>query len=629
MSDTNGMTRDEFEALVRSLEAERRKRPKRFLLDTVLLVLGAYGYLLVTLALSLALLVLFVVLAVAKPNAATIKLGFASLILFGGLAFAIVKGLWIRLEPPQGLRVKRNEAPALFTFLDDLRRSVNSAPFHEVLLVPEHNASVVQIPRLGIFGWHKNYLLLGLPLLQGLAPEEFKAVLAHEFAHSSRGHGRFGNWLYRLRRSWERVVHEVARQQNDGSKVLTCFLKFFWPRFNARAFVLSRANEYEADAIARRLTSHKDAANALLRVSLNDRFLDEKFWPALYERANTEPLPPVNVFGSSAAALRFTAGQQETGKWINQAFLMETNSTDTHPSLKDRLHALGVGELTADDLPSFGVSAGDRFFGDHFASFADRLSRTWSEQVEAIWKNRHEEARHIMAEVHALEKVDDLQALWKKAAALLELNGDDAAAETIERILEIAPDHARALLLKGRRLLGKDEVSGVHLVEQAIKGDSLLTEAGCGLLHGYYIRTGQREKLRQIEDRIEAFHELEAQAQRERANVSDRDTFVPAALTDEQIAHLQEVFVKELDIASAAVVRKQVTLFPEEPAFVIALKIKFPLLSVRSAVSHQNIVNRVIEQVQLPGYFLVLVAENKVGKKIFRAEGAEIYTRKA
>ena len=629
-SDRKGMTRDEFEALVKSLEAARIRRPKVFVWNTVLLVLGAYGYLLATFVISLGLLALFVALLLLKPNAATFKIGICAIVVFGGIALAIVKGLWVRLEPPQGVRLKPEDAPALFSMLEELRQKLDSAPFHEVLLVPEHNAAVVQVPRLGIFGWHKNYLLIGLPLLQGLAPEEFKAVLAHEFAHSSRGHGRFGNWLYRLRRSWERIVHEMAQQENSGTIVLTAFLKFFWPRFNGRAFVLSRANEYEADDTAKRLTSARDAANALLRVSLNDRFLDEKFWPALYERANTEAVPPPDVFGTAAAGLRFTAREQESGKWVQQAFLLETNSADTHPSLKDRLRALGVGELTAEDLPELEESAGEVFIGGQFAALTEQISAKWREQVEAIWKNRHQEAGRIATELQALEgaeRTEDVEVLWKKAEALLNLKGDEAAAELIDKIIEIAPGDARALFVKGRRLLEKDDASGIELVERAMQADAFLTEAGCQLLYGYYTRAGERDKLRTIEDRIEAFQNLQVEAQQERMNVTEADTLLPAQLTEEQLQQVREVFATDRAIAAVAIARKQVKIFPESPAFVVSLKIKIPFLSVRADTSHEKIVNWVIEKLRLPGFMVVVVADSKAGKKLFAVEGSEIYRR--
>jgi Zn-dependent protease with chaperone function len=93
--------------------------------------------------------------------------------------------------------------------------------------------------------------------LDGLTPEEFQAVLAHELAHLSREHGRFGRWIYRLRRSWSQVFEQLSRPRGQGEvslrPLIVKFIDWFWPRFNAYAFVLSRTDEYEADAMAARV----------------------------------------------------------------------------------------------------------------------------------------------------------------------------------------------------------------------------------------------------------------------------------------------------------------------------------------------------------------------------------------
>lgn len=256
------MKREDFDVLIRRLEGVSQKNSQRYFARVVGLVLLACGYLGLVLLGTLALSVATVAMVIFVPNALTIKLGLVGLVLFGGLFWAIARGLWIWMEPPTGLAVTCEQSPELFALLDELRAALDCQPFHKVLLVGDHNAAVVQIPRLGLFGWHQNYLLLGLPLMQSLAPEEFKAVLAHEFAHSSRGHGRFGNWIYRVRRSWDRIFEQMARQGSGGGVVLTKFLNWFWPVFNAHAFVPSRANEYEADACSVRLAGADAAASA-------------------------------------------------------------------------------------------------------------------------------------------------------------------------------------------------------------------------------------------------------------------------------------------------------------------------------------------------------------------------------
>lgn len=46
------------------------------------------------------------------------------------------------------------------------------------------------------WGMMKNYLIIGLPLMQSLSTEQLTSVLAHEFGHLSKNHARAANWIY-------------------------------------------------------------------------------------------------------------------------------------------------------------------------------------------------------------------------------------------------------------------------------------------------------------------------------------------------------------------------------------------------------------------------------------------------
>jgi Zn-dependent protease with chaperone function len=73
------------------------------------------------------------------------------------------------------------------------------------------NAGVQQVPRFGIFG-SRNFLVLGLPLLQAVTPTELRAVVAHELAHLSRSHGRVNVWLYRIRATWGQLLESLEER---------------------------------------------------------------------------------------------------------------------------------------------------------------------------------------------------------------------------------------------------------------------------------------------------------------------------------------------------------------------------------------------------------------------------------
>ena len=323
------MTREEFDAYVQKLEQVSRQHPRRYQVRIIGLVALAYAYLSLNLFGSLALCLLMLAMVIYAP--VTIKLAILGLIAFGGIFLAVLRGLWVKLEPPKGEPVTQAQAPKLFALLDELRAALDCKPFHRVFIIGDVNAGVVQVPRLGVFGWHRNYLVVGLPLMQILAPDEFKAVLAHEFAHSSRGHGRFGNWLYRVRRTWAQIFEQMAKTRTRWGGVLFKFLKWYWPVFNGHVFVLARANEYEADACSVRLAGADAAANALIRVRVNGTRLAEKFWPDIFSRAQQEKEPPANVVLALNETLKTNPAAEDAARWLRQAWLLETNNVDTHP----------------------------------------------------------------------------------------------------------------------------------------------------------------------------------------------------------------------------------------------------------------------------------------------------------
>src|SRR5262249_21700409 len=148
-----------------------------------------------------------------------------------------------------------------------------SSPHARIAKPLDFNAAVVQAPRLGLFGWYRNYLLIGLPLVKALTVEQFKAVLAHEFGHLSKGHGGMSNWIYRQRLRWSRLIAALEAAESWGVFLFRPFLRWYAPYFNAYSYPLARANEFEADATSARLASRQAAAEALTAVNVVGSYL--------------------------------------------------------------------------------------------------------------------------------------------------------------------------------------------------------------------------------------------------------------------------------------------------------------------------------------------------------------------
>jgi Zn-dependent protease with chaperone function len=617
------MNRDQFNALVAQCENASRRAPALFKWRVGAMAGLGIGFLLLILALSILCTAGMLYLLIVYPRAATLKLALFVGVPSGAMSWAIIRSLFVKLPHPEGRALAPEQVPQLFAMIDEVRRQVGGPAFHRVLLTPDHNAAVVQRPRLGAFGWYQNTLLLGLPLLQGISVEEFRAVLAHEFAHLSNQHGKFGAWIYRLRRVWEQLINELERQQR-GSRVVRWFLSWFWPRFNAGAFVLSREQEYQADAIAAKTTSPDAIAGALLRLQVQWRWLNEGFWPDFFRRTRDAATPPGTLYHEMASGFASLHAHSEIERWVGQAFNFETSSADTHPSLQDRLTALGSRARSRAVIEPLepGQDAASVLLGNQCDLLVREFSQAWAESVRAAWSQRHEQTQQAAVELErqsALAGERDTATLWKRATLILDQDGDEAALRVIDEILAVEPEHPEAHFVRGRYLLSRDAEGGVEHIEKAMVKNRSLVLAGCELLHVYYSRTGQQAKRVEIERRVDAEHDILAKAQAERADATTTDVFVPAELTAEEIRHARKSLAGHPEIVRAFVVSKKVKYCPELPMFVVALKIKLPWWTLQPSKKRQKLVAAVVDELAVRGHWLVFVDTGnlrRLGRKI-------------
>lgn len=183
--------RERFEQLIAAAERDIQHNPRRYTIKVALLALLGYavifGMLLVLIGLVgglgwAALASTAFILFLFKT-----KLIFALLIMI----YVLLRALWVRFQAPVGYRVKAKQYPAIFTELKSLSRKLKAPKVHQVILTPEYNAAIVQTPRLGVFGWYKNTLILGVELLLSQSPAQVRSVIAHELGHLSGKHSRF------------------------------------------------------------------------------------------------------------------------------------------------------------------------------------------------------------------------------------------------------------------------------------------------------------------------------------------------------------------------------------------------------------------------------------------------------
>ncbi|MBI4494380.1 MAG: M48 family metallopeptidase [Chloroflexi bacterium] len=624
---------EEFDTLVLRLEAAAELHPGLHKLQVFLLAALGYGYILAILAvLALAIgLVLLAGLSSKEGYPATLKLGLPLL----ALAHIILRSLWVRLPPPEGLALSRQQAGPLFQVVDDLSRALKGPKIDHILLTEDYNASVAQVPRVGLFGWQKTYLTVGLPLLQALPPDQFRAVLAHELGHLPGAHSRINAWIYGVRKTWYQLVETLDRKQHWGSGLFNRFFQWYAPFFGAYSFVLARSQEYEADRCSAALVGPRCAADALISTAANGLWLAESFWPGLYQQADRQAEPPA-AYAELRTALRAGHQPEQAARLVLQALVRQTRSEDTHPSLPDRLAALGQEAR----LPALAgePSAAEHFLGETLEALTERLDQAWRARAHAAWQERYayaREARQCLSDLEAKARTEPLtlEEAWQRAYWTEEFQGGEAALPLYQAVLEAAPTYPAALFALGRLYLAQQRAEGMALLEQAMELDAEAILPGCELLRSFLLAQGREREAQAYGQRAAQQAEVLELARAERARLSPRDTYLPHGLSAPDIQYLNEQLAHYPQVAEAHLVRKEVAHSPEKPLYVLGLIVRHPWHRALFKSYDEAYAQQLAQEMEFPGETLVIVLNCNQNKRLRRAmkrvAGARVYRRPA
>jgi Zn-dependent protease with chaperone function len=513
---------DQFKRMVARLEQESARAPRQYRIKVALLAL--LGFAILGLVLAVVGAGLVALLGIAGAMLFTGGAAVLLLLKLGKLLFLLAIPLWytlksavqalfIRLPVPGGREIARAEAPALFAALDDMRSKMKGPRFHHVLIVNEVNAAVIQRPAFGLIGWPRNYLLLGLPLLECMAPDEAMAIVAHEYGHLAGSHGRFSAFIYRLRHTWATVQAYMEHFQGWLGRLVLPLVRWYGPYFSAYTYVLARDDEYRADAASAQLVGPHSAAHALKRVNLiGPRYA--QFLEHTYRRARDEALPPHDLLHRWASEACTEPAQADMQGWLDGALDREGHFTDTHPTLRARLGALSESAQGVTALPPAlpGMPASQAWFPKALPELRRELQEQWSMEVAHGWGERHAEVGRQRARLQALRAMaaPDRDEQLELLRLAMELEPGHDLREALAAFNAAHPGHAPGLYLEALARLDKDEREGLALLERAMEIDPDAVKPACERAYAWLCGRKENELAEEYAERWRRQDALEA-----------------------------------------------------------------------------------------------------------------------
>lgn len=634
------MKREKFESISAKAEQLYQHNPKLY--RTLLASMAIFGYAYILLILMI-FLFLFVLLLILMLTGKTSGGGIRVLIVCGILVWLIVHALWVKFTPPHGLGITAREAPWLFKVIEEVCGRLNSPRVAEVILDGTFNAGVSQLPRLGIFGWHKNYLTIGLPLLYSLSPEQFKAVLAHEFGHLSGSHGKFSIWIYRVTQIWQQVIGNFSGSRNLAVYLFLPFYKWFAPRFLAFAYVQNRQHEFEADQRAAQLIGKEHAVNALVRTRFYGELFEDRFWPGIYKLADSQASIPA-PYEKLGPFVQSFDDYIAADFMLRRAFQQKHEGADSHPVLAERIAAIENSScIPLDRIEQFvrmclakEPSAAEICFNGQRENLTAGIDALWQKMLEADWAQRHVYMQQRRSELTALEnKIHNSPLSADESIQLAQLtesiHGPEKALPLYQQLAQSHPDNMQMLFSVGRLLLEKKDPAGQPMIERVMEKAPTSRQAGCELLAKFHYDLGDLEAAKQWRFKMEDEYDASAAVEQERANITAYDKFLPHGLDTEEVKKICDSLAAIEMPFRACLAKKAVKLSPDEPCYVLVAHriMSWWQWSESGSAQKKNhqLLEQLIDKIRTPlNLYIFVEPQPAIYKKIKKIKGAHIFT---
>jgi Zn-dependent protease with chaperone function len=527
----------------------------------------------------------------------------------GIFAYGWFMSLWVRLPPPEGVPIRRSDAPGLFEIIDSIRDKAPLPRLSAVYLTPDANASLYTRPMiLGLFGPGRQTLILGIVLLAGINADHTRALIAHEFSHQRKDDARAATWGNRVRVAWSGLAQR-------GNILVNPILNWFAPRLDAMTFANAREAEYDADAFAASMTDLQTAGEALMRLTLVGLYFETVVVPQLHESIGRTASPPGDFYSAVISRMRKGEVDTEGSQPFARALRDKTSYEDTHPCLLDRLIGIGYhqAQTTSDPLslvsppqPTddaltrlFETITIDRVLDLFDRQFAMMFAEAWASRHAMVTKSKAAlggsgvAAAHAVAESH-IGHCTDSEALMETAAMVIETRSILDAMPWIERVLALEPDHAHANSLVARELLDADDPAGIDYAKRATANDPRAYLMIANSLYTYYRGQGMVDEAEQLTRQLAVVEEKLHHATVERTSLASAKCVEAHDLSEMEVQRLREDLEGHPRVLLAHVFRmSKLKHLSEVPGYVLAIKFKQRSFTV----SGQNDFVKLAEQI--------------------------------
>ncbi len=255
--------------------------------------------------------------------------------------FFLLKSFFVPIPKPSGIELSREDVPGLFADLDVITNALQLPSFKTVLLGYSLDAAIYQSSKMNFYGRRHSCLTIGLPLLQALSREEFRAVISHEIVNGNYKNGKYGNNIRHTRNRFAKIKNQFIIKQ------LFSFLFIrFSPLYIIYASVLQRMDELKADSYAVQFASAESLASGMSKLVMLNAITMLKVWNEINLEYIESQTIPDNIITRISSAIKSGLPKDVIDKFQIE-LKRNTGIDDRKFCLRSRLAMLGIRDLSS------------------------------------------------------------------------------------------------------------------------------------------------------------------------------------------------------------------------------------------------------------------------------------------
>lgn len=394
------------------VEKLANKNQRTYLIIAVTAAIAGYAYLLFSPAVVLTTFYfLHEMIPSVKSNQDWAPIGVISLIAILFI-YSSVRTVQLKFSHVKGLKLTKEMTPDLYEVISEVRSHFKRPKIKNVVITEKFECRIESVPRLGIPIASFNTLVIGLPLLQTMSPEDFKYELSRCIGQHSKLIPSSALFVYKSHNLWAMYNESLGKYKKFGTSPLRLFFKTYSRVFEIIAAPAIRMEELEADLFALEYINERDVFEALKSEAISRTLLDTHYWPNVRKMVMKNPNIAIKPFSNLENAVRSETLQKNRKKWLSDAYLSKQSPGDLMPSFRQRMEYIGQAKMRT--IPVLGMNSAEKYLGDTRKNIIPIIDKLWRSTTLTHWVREYKEQRRDIGKINDLTRKAQKHILWPK-----------------------------------------------------------------------------------------------------------------------------------------------------------------------------------------------------------------------